>query len=209
MAESPWDASFYCPVSQGCYGLNFFSPNPYAKVLIPSTSQYDCIWRVFREVSEVKWESLPHQKNGVSLWLSELRAWHYHCCGWGCSCGLELPHVSGAPGKKKKRLNEVIREDPHQLILVSLQGEAMRTQAWRHRKAISRGRGLRRHQACGRWHHQTSSFQNCKETNFWYLSHSVCSFVTAARANQYRFFVLWHVDEEEAASGVDWSVQGN
>lgn len=111
--------------------------------------------------------------------------------------------------KKKKRLNEVIREDPHQLILVSLQGEAMRTQAWRHRKAISRGRGLRRHQACGHWHRQTSSFQNCEETNFWYLCHSVCSFVTAARANQYRFFVLWHVDDEEAASGVDWSVQGN
>ena len=50
------------------------------------------------------------RKEGVPLWLSGLRIWCCHCCGWGHCCGLDLIpgmgtstcHGCGQKGKRKK-----------------------------------------------------------------------------------------------------------
>ena len=47
-------------------------------------------------------------ENGVPWWLSWLRIWHCHCCGWGCCCGVGSvpglgPSTCGRCSLKKKR----------------------------------------------------------------------------------------------------------
>ena len=42
---------------------------------------------------------------GVPWWLSRLRTWHCHCCGWVWSLAWELPHAKGMAKKISKWIN--------------------------------------------------------------------------------------------------------
>lgn len=81
------------------------------------------------------------------MWLSQLKIWCCHWCGWGCCCGvvlipgLGLPHATGQPKNKTQNLHSHPEGQVLEALLSSACGTASpQNPCWPCFAALSPGR---------------------------------------------------------------------